>query len=222
MGMSVRVGSGKSTGLGDILLLTPVCRQLKARGDRVTVELLPECERFRVLFAGLADEIVITEAPVDLVNEGEDHYARAKLRGLGLDVNDYLPEVREFPSGPAMPGVLFCRDPSQRWRTLRGIGDDAFKAIISRMGTSVLIPVPGLPLRLVMRQFAIRPRYLGVDTGLHHLMLATGGKCIVLHPDDCPDYQYRRWHYDCPARVKYVNFRDMEKVDGDFCRSFFG
>ena len=66
-----------------------------------------------------------------------------------------------------------------------------------------------LPIRVQAMLFSAIGRYVGVDSGDYHLMLAVGGKCDVLVPPSSPTYPYPLFHYgaDCwldkPSRVRY-------------------
>lgn len=57
--------------------------------------------------------------------------------------------------------------------------------------------------------YAVVGRYAGPDTGDYHLMLAAGGTCDVLVPDQTTTYRYQFFHYgpecwlDAPVRVRY-------------------
>jgi hypothetical protein len=223
----MRIGTGKhSVGLGDVLLLTPICNQLckKSRWlEMPTVELPPQKENLWPLFRGIA-KVSIVEEPVETPNEGDDHFARCKLRALGLDVDDYLPRViTEYCGCPADDWtIMYCTNASVKWQALRGLPDNVREHLAGTVGGR-LLACGGYrePIREKIQRFKMHPRYIGADTGDYHLMLALGGKCIVFVPDDCPDYEYRRWHYDSD-RVVYVNFKEYERVDQDFVSDFFG
>jgi len=213
------IGSGKdSVGLGDILLLTPICRQADC-----VVQLPPRAERFACLFDDLA-EVRIVDNPVNLSNVGDDHYAKCKLRGLGLDENDYIPDLMRRWSRQANGNIIFKTTCSHKWQKLRGLPDvvvDGIKgAGIRHLVNADTMLECTIDEKISWYQQSLR--YIGCDTGDYHLMLALGGKCIVLVPDNCEQYEYRRWHYiDYPGRVKYVNFKDWETVNADFVTNFF-
>lgn len=166
----------------------------------------------------------IVDDPVDTPNVGEDHFAKCKLRAFGLDTEDYLPSLTRdthmCDSTPDGGHVMYATYPSLKWNELRGLKPKHVLHILEVLDTPLSCGGSGLPLEHKINEFAANPRYIGCDTGDYHLMLAVGGKCIVLVPDDCDDYQYRRWHYDSD-RVVYVNMEDYKSVDRDFVSRFF-
>lgn len=217
----LRIGSGSdAVGLGDILLLTAICRQTKC-----IVQLPPKAGRLASLFDRLAP-VEITERPVHTPDVGEDHWARCKLRGLGLQPNDYLPRIvvpEVFPVAGIWSSFIWSNTVSPKWKHLRQIPPHMERTILDGLPGRQDDGGPAIPIRNKALVFRRCPRYIGADTGDMHLMLAVGGKCIVLIPDDCQDYQYRRWHYvDYPDRILYVNFRDASRVTADLMRKFFG
>lgn len=66
--------------------------------------------------------------------------------------------------------------------------------------------------------YQVVKRYVGPDTGDYHLMVAVGGNCYTLIPDNAWNYDYRFHLYtsECfppgRCRVRYVNFRDYKRI----------
>lgn len=76
-----------------------------------------------------------------------------------------------------------------------------------------------MPVRAQASCYAAVGRYVGVDTGDYHLMLAAGGKADVLCPSHRPTYNWWLTHYgeDCwldeTVRVSYQDF-DLKLEEG--------
>lgn len=72
-----------------------------------------------------------------------------------------------------------------------------------------------IPIREQAAIYHVVGRYIGVDTGDYHMMLAVGGQCDVLVPAQTWAYQYRYFHYgpECwlaeKPRVWYHDWRDL-------------
>lgn len=66
-----------------------------------------------------------------------------------------------------------------------------------------------VPIRQMAAIFHRVGRYVGCDSGDYHLMLAVGGQCDVLVPDESYGYSYAYFHYgpECwlgeKLRVRY-------------------
>lgn len=90
-----------------------------------------------------------------------------------------------------------------------------------------VLATPDLPINRLMGLYYTIRRYIGCDTGDYHLMLACGGNCFTLVPDDAWNYRYAFHHYqptDFPtrgglppndprnSRVKYINFKDYKNM----------
>ncbi len=75
-----------------------------------------------------------------------------------------------------------------------------------------IVEINDLTVRQHAACYHVIGRYIGPDTGDYHLMLAAGGKCDVLVPQTCFEYDYYRFHYTEESwknegpRVQYFNF----------------
>lgn len=83
------------------------------------------------------------------------------------------------------------------------------------------VPVPGvrelfdLPIRRQAAYFHAMGYYLGPDTGDYHLMLAVGGRCLVLAPPTASHYDYRTTHYrgsDFAGELPRVYYQDWMQL----------
>lgn len=81
--------------------------------------------------------------------------------------------------------------------------------------------VQDLPLDELIAVYHVIGRYVGINTGDWHLAMATGCKCLVFHPGQCPAYNHKRWIYEHP-NVLYMQFNEMETLDADLVSDFFG
>jgi hypothetical protein len=227
------IGTGKSNcGLGDTLLLTPICRQKKC-----VVQLSPKVERFTCLFQNLA-EVEIVEDPVRTSMQGCGHIAMRMLRALGLNHKDYIPQIN-VPNVDltqhldVLKDVVVVPNCCSRWKHIREMPENwdhllkRTKISFCQFGISDNCTFLGgqtkldIPLDVLAAIYHRSGKYIGVDTGDSHLMLAVGGKCIILHPPNGKSYQPNSWHYESD-RVRYINFKDWEMIDENYVSNFFG
>lgn len=73
------------------------------------------------------------------------------------------------------------------------------------------IRMPFYNLRELASVYAAIGELVSVDTGDLHLMLAVGGKCFVVSPEENRNYKMKEWQYQS-ERIKYSTF-DMGKHD---------
>lgn len=211
---ATHIGS-QVTGLGDVLLLTPLCRQTPC-----LVELPKKAERFAFLFDGLA-AVQITDNAVHSPDLGDDHFARCKLRAAGLNVDDYLPRI-DTQIDKETEGIIWCNSVSTVHRHLRELPKNIELEVLSKLSNLKITKAdPNIQLKEKIEIFKKSGKYVGCDTGDYHLMLALGGKCLVLVPDDCPDYRHARWHYNSPM-VRYIPFKDWQVINENYVSNFFG
>tara|TARA_R110000824_G_scaffold205858_1_gene390798 strand:+ start:4818 stop:5498 length:681 start_codon:yes stop_codon:yes gene_type:complete len=219
------IGSGQSTGMGDILLLTSICKHL----PNCTVELSPSAERFSRFFKGQCKEVLIKENPVDLPNIGNGHYAHAKMLGLGLGKGCYLPHIEvskeelergeDLVRGYKNP-MVFKSGCSTTWKRVREASEGFWEPAIKKLGEthtilhfgvsdnftefSGVVNIIDSSIPDLICYYAAIKQYLGVDTGDAHLMLACGGNTKVYSPLSTPDYRRNRWRYNS-QRCEYFD-----------------
>lgn len=212
-----------ASGLGDYLTVTPVAREL---GDRCVMKIPKRDERIAPLFQGLCKVEINDECPY-FQHVGGVLSTEAKLRSMRLR-GSLLPEIRitEQEREWARKEILayprplsFVPSCAPHWAHLRQRPPAYWAPVIHKIGSySILqfgredyplvegaIRMPFYELRQLAAIYSVIGRYLGVDTGDHHLMLAAGGKVVVAHPDEQEGYSHKEWHYPSD-RASYVNF----------------
>lgn len=233
--LHISPGKNGSMGLGDLMLFTPIMRQMD-----VVLELPTPQARFKPLFDNLC-EVVIADTLRYPEDKGPGHYAVQKLRALGLNEKDYLPAIHIYEDELdwavkvsdqwKRTPIAFVPCCSPKWARLRQPPSlDYWQPLIARLAQKFWVilfrygenkpVIPGVSqvyddfsVRQQAALFKLIGRYLGVDTGDHHLMLSVGGRNIVLVPDNQAQYSYEFWHYQSD-RIQYFNFKEREKALG--------
>lgn len=212
----------KSTGLGDTLLLTSVCKYFP---NKFVIQLDEKQARFKSLFFGLANvEICKKEDIFELKEIGDDHYATRKLRNFFGEMADGLDNrplvlyadmdsekwAFEFLKDKPNP-LIFVPTCSKQWSKIRDIPDDivnelidAFKktnrSIIVCQSSSNYKNIGGIDLiDLDLKKYISLLRrvgfYIGANTGDEHLATALGCKTVVYQPKDGNGFFSREWNY---------------------------
>jgi hypothetical protein len=212
-------------GLGDTLLFTSPFRHSNAKHK--IINLTPSIERFSFFFENLVTKINITDNIEPTTDIGHGHFAARKCRHAGYEGTDIIPQII-FDSTPydnevisvlknIETPVVLKLECSNTWKHLRQFPLEYWLNYLKipphniiQFGVSdSFIPFPGaihmvdVPLKLQTAYFRHIKRYIGVDTGDLHLMLAVGG-CVEVHvPPSNIYYKYDEWHYNS-ERAKYV------------------
>jgi ADP-heptose:LPS heptosyltransferase len=224
-----------STGLGDILLLTSVCKHLLKTHVEVKVELPHNKERFAHLFEGLAqvefrDECCITP------DIGGGHYATRKLRhffGSSADDLDNRPLVlysdpeserwvSEYLKNKPHP-VIFVSTCAKQWDSVRSMPRELAEMILEMLKDAGFTPIlcsssenvmelncqyqlTDLPLAKYICLLRRAGHYVGCNTGDMHLAVAVGAKTEVFQPLDHPLFNESEWNYKHPT-INYSHFQ---------------
>lgn len=218
--------SSPTTGMGDILLLTAVAKYF----PEAEVHLQPSIQKYARFFRNICSKIVITENITPLKEEGSGHYALRKLRPMGLSDRCYLPYVsysqeeliygKELIKTYVNP-IVFVSNSSLQWKHEREPPQTYFQNIINQLyneGHTILqfglsknfteykhvIPLIDIDIDTLICYYAAIGRYVGVDTGDTHLMLAVGGQCQVF----IPSFGSRvpsEWNYNS-SKINYFYF----------------
>lgn len=220
--------SSINDGMGDILLLTAVAKYFPS----AEVHLQPTAAKFSRFFRDISSKVVITNDIVPVPERGNDHYAKRKLRGISHDLANmcYLPYVsynkKELEDGMALVKnytnpIALVANSSLRWKHEREPKEPFFQNIVDELNSSghtVLqfgisnnftplkntIPMVDLDIDVLIKYYAAIKKFVGVDTGDTHLMLALGGVCTV-HIPKFGSRLPREWNYDHP-NIKYYYF----------------
>jgi len=205
----------KTNGLGDILLLTSIC---KYNPMQFTIQLPEEQERFSCLFEGLAT-IEITNKITTLQDIGGGHYATRKLRGLfeNADLLDNRPLVLYSDTESEIWAnkflaqtcegkvpVVFQPDCSPRWRHVRALPENIASKIKERLKSQGAHPIDLSEIeRIDLKKYIclLRKvgRYVGANTGDFHLAVALGAMCHIYEPKNSQFFQDYEWNYFHPS-----------------------
>lgn len=216
----IKFGS-KTNGLGDILLLTSIC---KYAPKQFVIQIPEKQKRFACLFEGLA-ETEITEAINTLRDLGGGHYSTRKLRCFFREADlldnrplviysDYESEVwadnflKEncFNKKP----VVFQPDCSPQWRSVRRIPEpvvDKAKQNLLKQGYFI-IDVSAIKTIDLKKYICLLRKvgfYVGANTGDFHLAVSVGAVCNVYEPSNNQFFKDYEWNYEHPS-IKYIKF----------------
>lgn len=218
----IKFGS-KTSGLGDILLLTAICKYAPMQH---TIQLPEKQKRFATLFEGLA-HVEITNEITTLRDIGGGHYGTRKLRdlyGQSADLLDNRPLVlysdekselwaHEFLKEKCQGKVpvIFQPDCSPEWRHVRALpGQVSFsiKAQLESQGVSVIdvSQIERIDLNKYICLLRKVGRYFGANTGDFHLAVAVGAICNVYEPKNSGLFQDYEWNYSHPT-ISYHKFQ---------------
>lgn len=230
--MKINKFGSSTTGLGDILLLTSICKYFP---KQLTIQLQKSINRFSILFENLAN-IEITDNVNIIPDVGYDHYATTKLRNFfdkaeyfdnrplvlysdiesELWANDFLKKIKN--------PVIFVPHCAKHWHNTRSIPTSKIKEIynefIKRDFTPIIIQSSSNKVQeignsitltdLELRKYICLLRkcgfYCGCNTGDMHLAISVGCLVRVFEPFDDMHFQSFRWKYNHPT-IKYLNFQ---------------
>lgn len=219
-----------TTGMGDILVLTSVAKHM----PYCVVQLQTKISHFSRFFRGLCDQIIITDNVLPTPEIGNGHHATRKLRYFGLDSKCYMPLVlyseqelnkgidliKDYPNP-----IAFVGNSSITWKHEREPSHQYLQDIINKLyneGHTILqfgisqnftefkhtVPIIDLDINDLICYYAAIKKYVGVDTGDTHLMLALGGSCEI----HIPNFGARipeLWNYNSiKAKYYYFNKND--------------
>lgn len=222
--------SSSTTGMGDILVLTAVAKYF----PKCTVQLQTKASKFSRFFQGISERVIITDNITPIPDIGRGHYALKKLRYFGLEDKCYLPYVKyskeELNLGLNLiknykNPIAFVANSSLEWKHEREPSKQYLQNIVDNLcnkGHTVLqfgisknftklnntVSIVDSDIETLICYYAAIKKYVGVDTGDTHLMLAVGGECDVYIPNfgsRIPEL----WNYQSPkARYYFFNKND--------------
>lgn len=223
---------GASTpGLGDLLLLTAVCKYFP---NELTIQIPPNQEKYAILFQNLA-KIEITNDIVHLPDIGGGHYATRKLRNFFPEeahlLNNeplvlYTDEESEawvdsFLKSFVNP-IIFTPNCSKAWSSVRNmpikLGNSIFKSLKDAGYNCITMinsqneyegdcenKLKDLDLKKAICLFRKVGLYIGCNTGDEHLANSVGCETVVYQPSNNPCFNSQEWNY-LSDRSKYINF----------------
>jgi hypothetical protein len=220
--------SSINDGMGDILLLTAIAKHQPT----AEIHLQPTAARFSRFFRDISSKIVITQNIIPVPEIGNDHYTKRKLRGISHDLADkcYLPYVsynnQELEEGlylieKYLNPIALVANSSLRWKHEREPKEPFFQNMVNQLndlGHTVLqfgvsqnftllentILILDLDIDTLIKYYAAIKKFIGVDTGDTHLMLAVGGVCDVYIPSRGSRLPHE-WNYNHP-NIQYHYF----------------
>lgn len=221
-----------SSGMGDVLLLTAICRHKR---DCV-VELHPSAQKFSCFFDNICESVSITDNPLVTPDIGDDTFLERKLRACGLEGKLAMPYV-ELSLKDKQESfnlikkyknpIILVTNCSVRWRHVREINPEIWQNIIYKLkekytflqfGISdnftpfeYTLHFKDLELKEQMMYYYSCGNYLGVDTGDRHLASALGCKTTVVCPNEGNGYFYKDWHYS-KNFINYINVNEINKI----------
>ena len=221
----------KTSGMGDILLLTGVCKYFK---NKLTVQIPPAQERFAIFFHELAS-VEITDNLNFLEDIGSGHYTTRKLRNfLGNDANslDVRPLVlyndpestnwaTEYLKDKPNP-VVVVPTCSKHWAEVRNVPRHLMDIIIELLITEGKTPIicqssvnkydypeyfslEDLPIKKYISLLRECGQYCGANTGDMHLAIGVGATCQIIQPRPSPIFNPEEWCYRHET-ISYIEF----------------
>lgn len=226
----IKFGS-KTNGMGDILLLTGVCKYFP---NKFVIQIPHAQKRFSIFFEGLA-ETEITDQPNYLPDIGLGHYTTRKLRNfLGNDANslDVRPAVlyndiessewaSEYLKDKPNP-VIVVPTCSKQWSHVRNIPrhliDASIEQLIDNGNTPIIcqssvnsydyngyINLHDLCIKKYISLLRQAGSYCGANTGDMHLAIGVGAKCTIIQPRPSSLFNPQEWCYE-HKDIKYIEF----------------
>jgi ADP-heptose:LPS heptosyltransferase len=215
------------SGLGDVLLLTAVCKHF----PNLTIQLNPDYEKFVFLFEGICEKIELTLLPVHTKGIGSGTYSKRMCAELGYYGDDTIPfiytDTEKFEQ--AKQKIKHIKNPiavkincSNKWKHIREYNFEYVKNHIQKlisMGYTPIqfgisdnythidgcIPMIDLNLEDLAALYKAIGLYFGTDTGDFHLMLAVGGKAVVMVPEiSHPKYDPDLYVHQCNRVVRHI------------------
>jgi len=215
--MKNKIGANPgSSGLGDVTLMTSVCKHF----PNLIVQLHPNYEKLAFLFNGISKRVELTPTPIHTkgIPISNVTYSERMLREFGYWGDDTLPfiftDTEKYKK--AQERIKNIKNPiivkyncSKRWSHVRQYKFDYVQSEVDKLIHQGYTPIQtGIsdnftplggcihmadePLEDLAALYKAVGLYFGTDTGDPQLMVAVGGKCIVMipsipHPDYNPD-----------------------------------
>jgi hypothetical protein len=226
----IKFGS-KTTGMGDIILLTSVCKYFP---NKCIIQLPPDKEKYSILFDGIAD-VEITENPEYLDDVGFGHYSAIKLRNFFGELADYLdlrPLILHSTVESEKWAIDYLRDKpnpvivvptcSPQWKEIRNVPKELVNEQINVLISAGLTPIlcqskqnyydyPNLNnlFDLDLSKYICLLRrvgqYIGANTGDKHLAIGVGCVARIFQPKLCNLFNPFETSYKHPS-IQYMEF----------------
>jgi hypothetical protein len=221
----------KTNGMGDILLLTGICKYFP---NKFIIQIPKDQERFSIFFDKLA-EVEISNEINYLDDIGDGHYTTRKLRnffGDDADSLDIRPQVlynnieddkwaEDYIKDKTNP-VIVVPTCSKSWAELRNVPKDLMDMVIKSLVADGKTPIicqsslnkysyteynsiVDLDISKYISLLKICGNYVGANTGDMHLAIGLGLDCTIIQPKPCTIFNPEEWCYK-NEKIKYIEF----------------
>lgn len=217
-------------GLGDTLMVIPSAKAL----PNAVMCLPPFLKKYAFLFNGACRVRITDDFPV-FPYIGGKLASQSKLEFFGLH-SDTVPSVQPTSDAIDKAKVFLSRfkhplafvpccakewshvreAPVQFWKEVISAVKDRFDVLqFGRSDYEVIegtARMPWLSLEDVAAIYSVIGRYMGVNTGDYHLMIAVGGMAVVAEAKSQHGFDARVWQYPNLQRVSYCPFTDAGQM----------
>ncbi len=218
-------------GLGDTLTITPLATVL----GKKAVMLMPEKMRgLSFIFNGLCQLRFTDNYPI-FPWLGGKHAAAQKLSAFGFHATSPIPAIKLRPEAIEKAKVLlqgfpspvaFCPTCSRTWEHVRQRPPLFWKPIIAELSKRYTVcqfgrleyplvegaaRMPFAEVETLAAMYHLIGNLVSVNTGDYHLMLAVGGRCVVVEPEPLPNGHAISWDYQTP-RIVYAKLSHPQTV----------
>lgn len=217
-----------SSGLGDVLLLTAICKHF----PDVIVQLHPDYSKFAFLFNGLCKRVELTTTPIHTPGMKENcTVTEGMLAEFGYFGKDTTPFI--FVDGhnykQAKEKLKHIKNPiaikancSKRWSHVREYNINYIQDRVNELVLKGFTPIQfgisdnftplnncihmiDVELPELAALYKVIGIYFGVDTGDAHLMISVGGSCTILVPEkNHLEYNPDQFLCNCDRIVKQI------------------
>lgn len=224
-------------GMGDILTVTPCADRL----PNAVLLLPPELQNYGCFFDGLCPVRITNDYP-EFPFCADRPVVESNLAIVGIAVQPgVLPIVKltqdekvyAYKSIKSYPNpVAIVPTCSRQWTGLRAKPSDHWGPIVAALRdrhTVLQFGYPEFPdikgavrmdfpgYRRLAALYSQIGRGVMLNTGDYHLMLAVGGKCVVLErPEREMPNMASIWKYNLPNRVRYPSIHSHAEIIGEF------
>ena len=222
-----KIGTAQSSsGMGDVLLLTSICKHI----PNLTVELFPKAEKFKLFFDNICNNVNITENAFITTDIPPGHFSQQKQRYFGLEDVCYLPFI--FPKeeykikgyeliSKYINPIVFVGNCAKN-SIYREPPKNYFQPILDKLSESYTIlqfglsdnfteykktqPIVDCSIYDLICYYSVIQKFIGVDTGDSHLMLAVGGSCNLMIPINPNIRNPEWWNYKDYNHINYIYY----------------
>jgi len=212
----------RAHGLGDMISIIPLAANL----PNCVMCLPPRLVKYAFLFDGICSVKITEDHPIFLYETGMNA-AQYKLNIFGLKNISPIPRIHIKPIPCDEPTIVFVPTCKPVWQTIRSkppefwepyikIISQKYKVMQFGLPDYPLIPgairAPWIGLQDLAKVYAGVGKYFGVDTGDYHLMIAVGGRALVVQSESVHGYDRSVWSYPQTQYIKYTSFSQPKDI----------